>query len=103
MQRTETKERKTPRARRVMNHVARHPAGTGSPAIDHAATIAHQTVDRIATAAAPAAGWMNAGVMQLKRRQEVLLASARQAMHERPIAILGAVLALGYAFGRLRR
>ena len=103
MERTQTKDRKSPRTRRVMNHVARKPARTGSAAIDHAATLAHHTVDRMASAAAPAAGWMSANAAQFRSRGVALQRSALRAMQQRPFAILGALLALGYAFGRLRR
>jgi hypothetical protein len=103
MQRTATNERKAPRGRRAMNHVARKPTGTGSPAIDRAATIAHQTVDRMATAAAPAAGWMNTSTAELKRRQDALIASTRRLVQQKPLIILGAALAFAYAVGRLRR
>lgn len=103
MQRTESSERKAARTRRVINHVSKNSAGTGSPAIDRAATMAHRTVDRMANAAAPAADWVMQGTGQLKRRQVALLVSAGRLVQERPLTVLGTVLALGYAFGRLRR
>ena len=98
-----TVDRKANQAHQVVDDVARQAADKAAPAIDRVAQAAHETVDTVAGAAAPAAEWVGQSANQLKQQQDLLLDSCRGYVRERPIVVLGVVLAVGYLLGRLTR
>ena len=73
------------------------------PTVDRVAKKAHETVDKVAGAAMPAADWAAQRADDLTRQGDRLLAVSRNYIQERPLTILAAVLVLGYAFGRLQK
>jgi ElaB protein len=71
------------------------------PAVDRMAANAHEVVDRVAGAATQAAETLGVKGDQIKTAQDKLVESAREYMHEHPVATLGAAVAVGFVLSRL--
>jgi len=72
-------------------------------AIERTASQAHQTVDKVAQAAHPAAEWIGESAERVRQTQDQMVTSARDYIRERPLVTLGIALAAGYLIGRLAR
>ena len=73
------------------------------PAIDRAAAMAHQAVDRAAGAAAPTADWLTERGKSLNAAQEKLVAGASNYVSTNPLKALGITLAAGFLLSRIMR
>ena len=71
------------------------------PAVERMAVNAHELVDKVSGLAGLAAETLGAKGEQLNRRQEKALGSAREYIHQHPLASLGIAMATGYALSRL--
>ena len=71
------------------------------PAVDRMATSAHVAVDKVAGVASQAAETLGIRGEQIKSAQEKLVESAREYMHEHPVATLGIAVAAGFVLSRL--
>ena len=80
-----------------------NPVPGSAKAVENAAMAAHQTVDKVAQAAHPAAEWIGDSAERLKQTQDQMVTSTRDYIRERPLVTLGIALAAGYLIGRLAR
>jgi len=71
------------------------------PAVDRMATSAHEAVDKVAGVASHAAETLGVRGEQIKSAQDKLVESAREYMHEHPVATLGIAVAAGFVLSRL--
>ena len=71
------------------------------PAVDRIASSAHEAVDKVAGVATQAAETLGVRGEQIKSAQEKLVESAREYMHEHPVATLGIAVAAGFVLSRL--
>lgn len=71
------------------------------PAVDRIATSAHEVVDKVAGVATQAAETLGVKGDQIKSAQQKLVESAREYMHEHPVATLGIAVAAGFVLSRL--
>ncbi|OLC68797.1 MAG: DUF883 domain-containing protein [Betaproteobacteria bacterium 13_1_40CM_4_64_4] len=71
--------------------------------MDRAARAAHETVDKVAQTAAPAADWLNQSAEQLKAQQQQMVEGCRSYIRDRPLVATGIALFAGYLVGRLIR
>ena len=74
-----------------------------APAIDRAAQLAHEAVNKVAGAAGPTADWLSAqgDILAAKRRQ--VAADSGQYVSAHPWTFLGVALAAGFLISRLMR
>jgi len=70
---------------------------------DRVVQAAHQGIDRAATTASDAADWVTQKTDEYTRMPQEMLESACDTIRARPLAAVGAALAVGYLFGRLGR
>jgi ElaB/YqjD/DUF883 family membrane-anchored ribosome-binding protein len=98
-----TVERKAGQAHDAVDAAAVKASAIAAPAIDRVARAAHETVDKVAQVAGPAADWLNQSAEQLQRQQEQLVEGSRSYIRERPLVAIGVALAAGYLAGRLMR
>jgi len=98
-----TVERRTSQAHDAVDAVAAKASQKVAPAIDRVARAAHETVNKVAQAAAPAADWLNESAAAVRQQQEQLIESCRGYVRERPLVTVGVALAAGYLIGRLLR
>lgn len=78
-------------------------AAAVQPGIDRATVLAHQTVDKVADAAAPTATWLAAQRSTLARTQHDVVADARVYVAANPWQSLALALAAGILLGRWTR
>jgi ElaB/YqjD/DUF883 family membrane-anchored ribosome-binding protein len=71
------------------------------PAVDRMAINAHELVDKVSGLAGLAAETLGARGEQLNRGQQKALGSAREYLHQHPLASLGIAMATGYILSRL--
>jgi ElaB protein len=71
------------------------------PAVDKMAANAHEMVDRVAGAATQAAETLGVRGDQIKSTGDKLVESAREYMHEHPVATIGTAVAVGFVLSRL--
>ena len=74
-----------------------------APAIDRVARAAHDTVDKVAQTAGPAADWLNQSAEQFKAQQQQVVEGGRSYIRDRPLVATGIALFAGYLAGRLMR
>ena len=70
---------------------------------DRVVKAAHRGIDQAASTAAGAAEWVTDKTDAYTRKPQELLESACETIRARPLAAVGAALAVGYLFGRLAR
>lgn len=73
------------------------------PAIARVAKIAHQTVDKVADAAAPTAAWLSRQGETLQSAQRNAVADARVYISANPWQSIGIAVAAGFLIGRWAR
>ena len=61
---------------------------------------AHRGVDKVAVAAAPAAGWLGEAAGRLERKRRELM---NEQVRAKPLTYVGVALALGFLVGRVMR
>lgn len=77
-----------------------HPgAGPGHPEIERAAQLAHEAVDKAASAAAPAAGWISEKSRGARVAKTRLVGEARGYVSAHPMTGTGIALAVGLVIG----
>ena len=64
---------------------------------------AHRGVDKVAVAAAPAAGWLGEAAGKLKQKRRELIDGGSEQVRAKPLAYVGAALAIGFLVGRVMR
>ncbi len=84
----------------AMHHVIDKAADT---VVNKIAAGAHRGVDKVAGAAAPAAGWLGDAAGKLKQTRQTLLDGGCAYIRARPLTYVGVALALGFLVGRLKR
>ena len=73
------------------------------PVLQGASTTAHQTIDKVASAATPAAEWVAATGKQLANNGTQLADACTGYVRARPLVSVAGALALGYFVGRVLR
>ena len=93
-----------------LQSVAERAHGLVDQAKDGAATraervveAAHRSIDQAATSASGAADWVTDKTESYTRMPQEMLETACERIRARPLAAVGAALAVGYVFGRLGR
>jgi chemotaxis regulatin CheY-phosphate phosphatase CheZ len=74
-----------------------------APVVQGASTAAHQTIDKVATAAAPVAEWASENGRQLATKTSEFAEVCSAQVRARPIATLAGAIAIGYIAGRMLR
>ena len=64
---------------------------------------AHRGVDKVAVAAAPAAGWLGEAAGRLEQTRRELMNQGSEQVRAKPLTYLGVALALGFLVGRVMR
>lgn len=64
---------------------------------------AHRGVDKVAGAAAPAAGWLGEAAGKLKQKHRELINGGSEQVRAKPLTYLGMALAIGFLVGRVMR
>ena len=72
---------------------------TGHPAVDRAARFAHQTVDKAADAAVPAADWLEEKTVDARVRQKEWAEKTRVYVSANPLTGIGIAAAAGLLIG----
>lgn len=71
--------------------------------LDKLTTAAHRAVDKAASAAAPAEGWIREKSSALVLKEEELVTNVMTYVREHPVASLGMAAAAGFLIGMLSR
>lgn len=64
---------------------------------------AHRGVDKVAVAAAPAAGWLGEAAGRLEQKRRELVNEGSEQVRAKPLTYVGIALALGFLVGRVMR
>ena len=86
-----------------MASVADKVAGKVKPAIDHVAAMAHQVVDKAATAAGPTADWLAEQGASLNATQKKVVEDTCSYISANPLKAIGVALATGFLLSRILR
>lgn len=73
------------------------------PAIERAAAMAHQAVDKAAGAAAPTADWLSGRSEELIAKKKKLVADSRDYVAAHPLKAIGIAALVGFVLSRFFR
>ena len=78
-------------------------AGAAAPAIERIAASAHQAVDKFARTAAPAAEWLEDNAQKLNESRIKAVGDTKQYVRDYPFVALGAAVAVGVLISYMAR